>query len=287
MRIKETRDLLDEYGIRLTKSLGQNFLVDENVVEHIVDGAGVTKDDLVIEIGAGAGHMTKLLADTAGYVIALEIDSKLIPLIKGNLSAYGNCKVIHGDALKADFHDIVHHQLPGDKQHLAGNVKVVANLPYYITTPLIMKLLEENDIVKSMTLMMQREVADRMCALPGKKDYGALTLAINYYSVPQKLFDVPPSCFFPRPEVYSTVIHLQRQSKPGVDVKSREMLFKVIKASFGQRRKTLQNGLFNSGVFGKTKQEIADCITACGIDPGCRGETLTLAEFGKLSDKLS
>lgn len=274
--LNETRHLLDKYKVRLKKGLGQNFLIDETVVDRIVEGSGISKDDIAIEIGPGAGSMTRVLAENAGQVLAIEIDGKLLPILHEIVGDYENVTIINEDALKVNIIDI----LP----EVHNTVKVVANLPYYITTPLIMKLLEEQEIVKSMTFMVQKEVADRMCAIPGIKAYGALTLAVNYYSAPQKLFDVPPTSFFPRPEVTSTVIRLDRHEKPPVNVKSKEMLFKVIKASFAQRRKTLHNGLCNAGGFGFGRQQMADLLISCEIDPGCRGETLSLQQFAKIAD---
>jgi len=284
--MKDTRKLLDQFGIRLTKRLGQNFLIDEDVVEHIVEGAGVSKDDLAIEIGPGAGSMTRVLSEYAGEVLAIEIDQKLIPVLEETLADCSNVSVINEDAMKVDFKKLVEEIERDEEIKEPTAVKVVANLPYYITTPIIMKLLEEHAIVTSMTFMVQKEVADRMCAPPACKDYGALTLAVNYYASPQRLFDVSPKSFFPQPDVTSTVIRLDRHAAPPVEVKSREMLFKVIKASFGQRRKTLHNALCNSGAFNLDRAQMAEMLMSIGIDPGCRGETLSLSEFALISNQF-
>ncbi|MEI6602152.1 MAG: 16S rRNA (adenine(1518)-N(6)/adenine(1519)-N(6))-dimethyltransferase RsmA [Clostridia bacterium] len=284
--MKDTRKLLDQFGIRLTKRLGQNFLIDEDVVEHIVEGAGVSKDDLAIEIGPGAGSMTRVLSAYAGEVLAIEIDQKLIPVLEETLADCSNVSVINEDAMKVDFKKLVDEIERDEEIKEPTAVKVVANLPYYITTPIIMKLLEEHEIVTSMTFMVQKEVADRMCAPPACKDYGALTLAVNYYASPQRLFDVSPKSFFPQPDVTSTVIRLDRHASPPVEVKSREMLFKVIKASFGQRRKTLHNALCNSGAFPLDRAQMAEMLVNIGIDPGCRGETLRLSEFALIANQF-
>jgi len=284
--MKDTRKLLDQFGVRLTKRLGQNFLIDEAIVEQIVAGSGVSKDDLAIEIGPGAGTMTRVLSDYAGEVLAIEIDPKLIPVLEQTLADSSNVVVINEDAMKVDFKTLVDNIERDEEIKEPTAVKVVANLPYYITTPLIMKLLEEHDIVTSMTFMVQKEVADRMCAAPSCKDYGALTLAVNFYSKPQRLFDVSPKSFFPQPDVTSTVIRLDRHPAPPVQVKSREMLFKVVKAAFGQRRKTLHNALCNSGAFNLGRAEMAEMLTSIGIDPGCRGETLSLAEFALIANAV-
>ncbi len=285
--MKDTRKLLDQFGVRLTKRLGQNFLIDEEVVENIVAGSGVSKEDLAIEIGPGAGTMTRVLSDYAGEVLAIEIDPKLIPILEETLADSANVMIINEDAMKVDFKKLVDEIERDEEIKEPTAVKVVANLPYYITTPIIMKLLEEHEIVTSMTFMVQKEVADRMCAPPSCKDYGALTLAVNYYAKPLRLFDVSPKSFFPQPDVTSTVIRLDRHLAPPVEVKSREMLFKVIKASFGQRRKTLHNALCNSGAFQLDRAQMAEMLTSIGIDPGCRGETLTLAEFAKIASSIS
>ena len=279
--MRDTRKLLDQFGVRLTKRFGQNFLVDEQVVEDIVEGSGTVETDLVIEIGPGAGSMTRVLSEYAGKVLAIEIDRKLIPVLEQTLADYKNVTIINEDIMKVDLKELINQYV---KESSNTAVRVVANLPYYITTPIIMKLLEEHEIVTSMTFMVQKEVADRMCANPGTKDYGALTLAVNFYAQPVQLFNVMPKSFFPQPDVTSTVIRLDRHASPPVQVKSREMLFKVIKASFGQRRKTLLNGLCNSGAFTLDRQQMSDALLSINIDPGCRGETLSLKEFAELAN---
>lgn len=276
---ENTRNLIRKHNIRLTKSLGQNFLTDENVVKRIVDAAEVCDNDLVIEIGPGVGSMTTELAKRAQKVIAVEIDRHLIPALKENLSEFSNVDIINKDIMKVDIKEL-------QNGAEAANVKVVANLPYYITTPIIMKLLEEDNDIDLMVFMVQKEVAQRMAAKPGGKDYGALSVAVQYYSKPEKAFNVAPHCFVPQPEVDSTVIKLNINQVPPVKLMDKELFFKVVKASFGQRRKTLVNALSNSGNFQKTKDEIKEVLNKLGIDENARGETLSITQFAELSNSF-
>lgn len=275
-----TKELIKKYGIRLTKSLGQNFLTDNNVVSRIVDTAEITKDDMVIEIGPGIGSMTSELASRAGRVIAVEIDKHLIPALKDNLGAFSNLEIINEDIMKVNIKDIT-----DNRQNMS--LKVVANLPYYITTPIIMKLLEEDDDIELMVFMVQKEVAQRMVAKPGRKDYGALSVAVQYYAQPEKVFDVPPHCFIPQPEVDSTIVKLRRNKTPPVILTDKDMFFKVVKASFGQRRKTLLNALANFGALNKSKEEIREILNAINIDENVRGEILSMEQFAALCNEFS
>lgn len=279
-----TKDIIKKYKLRLTKSLGQNFLNDERVVEKIVDSAEVSSDDLVIEIGPGAGSMTKELCKRAGKVVAVEIDRHLIPVLEETLKEFSNLHIINKDVLKVNFKkDIVDFST---ESFTPLSVKVVANLPYYITTPIIMKLLEQNPGIDCMVFMVQKEVAQRMVATPRGKDYGALSVAVQYYSKPEKVFDVPPHCFIPQPEVDSTVIKLQILKKPPVEVMDEGLFFKTIKAAFGQRRKTLLNALSNSGYFTPNKEDMKDILKSIGIEENRRGETLSILQFAQLANLL-
>ena len=284
---QNTIAILKKYDFTFQKKFGQNFLIDTHVLEKIVDAASIGKDDLVLEIGPGIGTVTQYLCEAARQVIAVEIDRKLIKILKDTLSAYDNVEVINEDILKVDIAALVEEKNGGKP------IKVVSNLPYYITTPIIMTLLEKRVPVTDMTLMMQEEVARRMQAVPGNKDYGALSLAVQYYSVPYIVAFVPPNCFMPRPNVGSAVVNLKCHEKPPVEVKDEELMFKLIKASFAQRRKTLQNGLTNSAELDFTKEKITEAILKMqeilGMkqNPLIRGETLTLKEFACLSDILS
>lgn len=273
------RELINKYNIRPTKSLGQNFLNDQNIVEHIVDAAEVGINDIVIEVGPGIGSMTTELAARAGKVIAVEIDKHLIPVLSENLKEFTNVSIINEDVLDIDFKRLLSNEANGfDK------IKVVANLPYYITTPIIMKFLEDNFGIDLMVFMVQKEVADRMGAKPGKKDYGALSVAVQYYSNPTKMFNVPPHCFIPQPGVDSSVIKLDIFDKPPVELENTEFFFKTVKAAFGQRRKTLLNALSNSGCFNQTKEEIREILNSKGIEENQRGETLSIMQFAELSN---
>lgn len=273
-----TREIIDKYGFMFQKRFGQNFLIDGNVVEKIVREAGVTKDDFVLEIGPGIGTMTQLLCENAREVAAVEIDTNLIPILKETLAAYDNVTVINEDILKVDIAALAQEKNEGRP------IKVVANLPYYITTPIIMGLFESHVPIDSITIMVQKEVADRMQVGPGTKDYGALSLAVQYYAKPEIVLNVPPTCFMPRPNVGSAVIRLKKHETCPVDVDDAEFMFKLIRASFNQRRKTLANGLSNSSELRLPKEQIADAIKSLGVSPSIRGEALTLEQFAQLSN---
>ena len=275
---QNTIAVLQRYNFRFQKKFGQNFLIDEGVVRRIIDGADITKEDLVLEIGPGIGTMTQFLAEAASGVLAVEIDRNLKPVLEDTLHEYHNVEIIWGDILKQDLPAVLSEKAAGRK------VKVVANLPYYITTPIIMDLLEQRLEIESVTVMIQKEVAVRMQAAPGTKDYGALSLAVQYYTAPEVIAKVPPNCFIPRPNVESAVIRLSVLKEPSVSVKDEKLLFKIIRASFNQRRKTLLNGLKNSPELDFAGEDIAAAINACGFDPAVRGEALTLAEFAALTD---
>jgi len=284
----DIRELIKKFNIRLRKSLGQNFLTDEAVARRIVDAADVKSSDLVIEVGAGAGSMTLELAARAGRVAAIEIDRHLMPALTENLKEFDNVDIINEDILKLDIKkDIIEATKNRHTGFKAGSVKVVANLPYYITTPVIMKFLEEEPGIDLMVFMVQKEVADRMMAEPGNKDYGALSVAVQYYSKPEKIFDVPPHCFIPKPDVDSTVIRLNIFKTPPVVLADKDLFFKTVRASFAQRRKTLVNALFNSGYFSKDKEQIKEVLKNLGIDERQRGETLSIMQFAQLSNSFS
>ena len=280
-----TREIIKKFNIRLNKSLGQNFLTDENIVKKIVDTVGLSNADMVIEIGPGIGNMTKELCHQAGWVTAIEIDKYLIPALKDNLKGFQNIEIVNKDVMNEDIADIIHRAK--EKGHGSGAVKVAANLPYYITTPIIMKLLESNPGIDAMVFMVQKEVAERMIAKPGGKDYGALTVAVQYYSKPMIEFNVPPECFIPAPNVDSTVIRLDIFKTPPVQLNSQKLFFKVVKASFGQRRKTLVNALHNSGYFIEGKEEIKKMLVNMGIQEKQRGETLSIMQFAELANSFS
>ena len=273
--------VLNKYGFTFQKKFGQNFLIDERVLEKIISAAEVNKDDFVLEIGPGIGTMTQYLAENAREVMAVEIDKNLIPILSDTLSAYDNVSILNADILKVDIAKIVEEKNGGKP------VKVVANLPYYITTPIIMGLFESHVPIDSITVMVQKEVADRMQVGPGTKDYGALSLAVQYYAKPYIVANVPPNCFMPRPKVGSAVIRLERYENPPVTVEDEKLMFRLIRASFNQRRKTLANGLKNSPELDYTKEEIEAAIEALGRGASIRGEALTLEEFAKLADLLS
>ncbi len=275
---QNTIEILQKYNFVFQKKFGQNFLIDTHVLEKIIDAAGVGKEDMVLEIGPGIGTMTQYLAEAARKVVAVEIDKNLIPILQDTLSAYENVKVIQGDILKIDIQKLV------DEENGGKPIKVVANLPYYITTPIIMGLFESNVPIESVTVMVQKEVADRMQVGPGSKDYGALSLAVQYYAEPYIAANVPPNCFMPRPGVGSAVIRLTRHQTPPVNVEEPDLMFKLIRASFNQRRKTLQNGLNNSQELSFTKEQIAEAIAEAGFSPSIRGEALTLEQFANLSN---
>ena len=274
--------VLNRYGFSFQKKFGQNFLIDENVVEKIVRDAGVTKDDFVLEIGPGIGTMTQILCENAREVVAVEIDDKLIPILtEDTLSWYDNVTVIHEEILKLDIVKLANERNGGKP------IKVVANLPYYITTPIIMGLFESHVPLDSITIMVQKEVADRMQVGPGTKDYGALSLAVQYYAKPQILLNVPASCFMPRPNVDSAVIQLTRYEKPPVEVADEHLMFRLIRASFNQRRKTMTNSVGNSPELSVSKEQMAAALEKCGLSATVRGEALNLAQFAELANVLS
>lgn len=275
---QKTIEIIQKYEFAFQKKFGQNFLIDTHVLDKIIAAAGVTKDDCVLEIGPGIGTMTQYLAESARHVVAVEIDSNLIPILKETLGEYENVTVIHDDILKADINQIT-------EQYNSGRpIKVVANLPYYITTPIIMGLFENKVPIDNITVMVQKEVADRMQVGPGSKDYGALSLAVQYYAEPYIVANVPPNCFMPRPSVGSAVIRLTRHKEPPVNAEDPGLMFRLIRASFNQRRKTLQNGLNNSPEVPYTKEQIAEAIESLGLGPSVRGEALTLEQFASLSN---
>lgn len=277
---QRTIEVIKKYEFCFQKKFGQNFLIDGHVLDKIIAGAGVTKDDMVLEIGPGIGTMTQYLAEAAGKVVAVEIDRNLLPILQETLADYDNVKVIHADVLSLDLEKLVQEENGGRP------IRVVANLPYYITTPIIMALFEQHVPLANVTVMVQKEVAARMKSGPGSKDYGALSLAVQYYAEPYIVANVPCNCFMPRPNVDSAVIRLTRYEEPPVQVKDEKMLFKIIRASFNQRRKTLQNGLNNSSELNFTKDQIAAAIAEAGFSPSVRGEALTLEQFAKLTDIL-
>lgn len=275
---KETIAVLQKTNFQFKKQFGQNFLIDSSVLNHILSFADINKDDLVLEIGPGIGTLTEALCEKAGFVMAIEIDDKLIPILEENLSEKDNFKLIHDDALKVDYLSLL------DEHKEFSSVKVVANLPYYITTPILMDLLEKNLPLKSITVMVQKEVALRMKAAPGTKDYGALSLAVQYYSKPDIVQEVPPHCFIPRPNVSSMVIHLSLHEKAPVSVQDPALLFRTIKFSFMQRRKTLVNAL--SSGFHLDKRQLQDLLSSLSYSENVRGETLGLADFALISDGI-
>ena len=276
---KNTIEILQKYQFVFQKKFGQNFLIDTHVLEKIIAAAGVTKDDCVLEIGPGIGTMTQYLAESARHVIAVEIDQNLIPILKDTLSAYENVTVINKDILKVDIQALAQEYNGGRP------IKVVANLPYYITTPIIMGLFESNVPIDNITVMVQKEVADRMQVGPGTKDYGALSLAVQYYAEPEYLFDVPPHCFLPQPKVTSGVITLSRRQVRPWDIRDRDVFFRVVRASFAMRRKKLSNGLASGfAELGKTGAE--EILKECGFPENVRGETLGIPEFGKIANAI-
>ena len=275
---KETIEILQKYHFVFQKKFGQNFLIDTHVLEKIIKAAGVTKEDMVLEIGPGIGTMTQYLCENAREVIAVEIDKKLIPILEDTLSEYNNVTVINEDILKLDIKKLVEERNHGKA------IKIVANLPYYITTPIIMGLFEAYVPIENITVMVQKEVADRMQAGPGTKDYGALSLAVQYYAKPYIAANVPANCFMPRPSVGSAVIRLTLHTDMPVKVRDEKLMFRIIRASFNQRRKTLLNGLNNRGEFSISKEVIAEAIEELGVSPTIRGEALTLDQFATLSN---
>ena len=277
---QKTIETIKKYEFAFQKKFGQNFLIDGHVLDKIIAAAEVTKEDCVVEIGPGIGTLTQYLAEAARNVISIEIDKMLIPILQETLADYDNVTVIHQDVLKTDLRELV-------REHNEGRpVKVVANLPYYITTPIIMNLFESRLPVSSVTVMVQKEVAQRMQAGPGTKDYGALSLAVQYFAVPYIAANVPPNCFMPRPRVGSAVIRLTRHEKPPVEVADEQAMFQIIRASFNQRRKTLVNSLHNSPQISKTKEEILRALEQMGLPQTVRGEALTLEQFAALTNLL-
>ena len=277
-----TKQILEKYGFSFKKSLGQNFLIDTNILRNIVEFAGVTKETGAIEIGPGIGALTEQVAKRAGKVVAFEIDQRLLPILDETLAPYDNVQVIHQDILKADVKSVLEREFAGFNE-----LKVVANLPYYVTTPIIMKLLTEQLPLTSITVMLQKEVADRMAAKPGTKDYGSLSIAVQYYTIAETVMIVPKTVFVPQPNVDSAVIRLTVREKPPVAVKDETFFFEVVRASFAQRRKTILNNLTSGLPSGKEKKaEIEQALAESNIDPRRRGETLSIEEFGLLSDKL-
>ncbi|MBO4981145.1 MAG: 16S rRNA (adenine(1518)-N(6)/adenine(1519)-N(6))-dimethyltransferase RsmA [Lachnospiraceae bacterium] len=277
---QNTIEVLQKYHFNFQKKFGQNFLIDTGVLERIMDTADITEQDCVLEIGPGIGTMTQYLAERAREVVAVEIDRALIPILEDTLSAYHNVTIINADILKVDISKIAEEKNGGRP------IKVVANLPYYITTPIIMGLFESNVPLKSITIMVQKEVAERMQVGPGTKDYGALSLAVQYYAKPRIVANVPPNCFIPRPNVGSAVICLTRYEKPPVQVQDEKRMFALIRASFNQRRKTLVNGLGNAGELQLSKERILAALDEMGLPSTVRGETLTLEQFAVLSNLL-
>lgn len=274
-----TMSVLQKYNLTAQKRYGQNFLVDSNVLNKIVESAGITKEDTVLEIGPGIGSLTQYLCESAKNVICVEIDTKMIPVLEETLSEYENVRVINEDILKVDMNSLI-------KESGAGKIKVVANLPYYITTPIIMGLLEKEADIDSITVMIQKEVALRMQEGPGSKDYGALSLAVAFYSDANIKMTVSPNCFIPRPNVDSAVIRLDVLDEPKVSVKDKDRMFRIIKGAFEQRRKTLTNALSHSSAFKTDKSNVEKALLEMGKSPGIRGEELTLEEFAHLSDIL-
>ncbi len=277
---RNTVEIIQKHGFIFQKKFGQNFLIDTHVLDKIIQAAGITKDDFILEIGPGIGTMTQYLAEAAGKVCAVEIDRNLIPILEETLAGYDNVTIINEDILKVDVAALA------KKENGGRPIKVVANLPYYITTPIIMGLFESKAPVESITVMVQKEVAERMKSGPGSKDYGALSLAVQYYAEAYLVANVPPNCFMPRPKVGSAVIRLTRHREPPVEVADEALLFQVIRASFNQRRKTLQNGLGNSAGLSVTKEDVAKVIEDMGLPPTVRGEALNLKQFAELANRL-
>ena len=277
---KNTIEVIQKYGFNFQKKFGQNFLIDTHVLDKIIEESGITKDDCVLEIGPGIGTMTQYLCENAREVIAVEIDKALIPILEDTLSAYDNVTVINDDILKVDVQKIV------DEKNGGKPIKVVANLPYYITTPIIMGLFESHLPLKSITIMVQKEVADRMQVGPGTKDYGALSLAVQYYAKPEIVANVPANCFMPRPNVGSAVIRLTKYEEPPVFVENEEFMFSLIRATFNQRRKTLVNAIGNAPNLNITKDMVAEVLSEMGESATVRGETFTLEKFAEFSNKI-
>lgn len=277
---KKTIEVIQKYNFDFQKKFGQNFLIDSHVLEKIIEAANITKDDFVLEVGPGIGTMTQYLSEHARQVMAVEIDHNLIPILEDTLSGYDNVEVLNADILKVDIGKIAQEKNQGRP------IKVVANLPYYITTPIIMGLFEKNVPMDSLTVMVQKEVAQRMQAGPGTKDYGALSLAVQFYAQPYIVANVPPNCFMPRPKVGSAVIRLTRYQDMPVKVNNEKLMFTIIRASFNQRRKTLQNGINNSSALHFSKEQVVEALNKMELSPTIRGEALSLEQFARLSDLL-
>ena len=277
---QRTIEVIKKYEFCFQKKFGQNFLIDGHVLDKIIAGAGVTKDDMVLEIGPGIGTMTQYLCERAREVVAVEIDKNLIPILSDTLKNYSNVTVINEDILKLDICKLAEEKNQGKP------IKIVANLPYYITTPIIMGLFESHVPIDSITIMVQKEVAERMQEKPGSKEYGALSLAVQYYAKPEIVANVPPNCFMPRPNVGSAVIRLTRHEKPPVEVEDEKLMFRIIRASFNQRRKTLANGLNNSPEIHLPKEVIQESIVSLGVPENIRGEALSLEQFAELSNEI-
>lgn len=279
---EETKFIMKKYGITANKKLGQNFLIDDNAIEAIVNSSKITKEDLVIEIGPGLGTLTKPLLENAGKVICIELDTRMIEILEDRFKLFDNFELINNDVLKVDLNKLISE----NKNEEIKYAKVVANLPYYITTPIIMKLLEDRLDIESITVMIQKEVADRLVAKPGEANTGAITYAINYYTNPSRIYEVDKTSFIPAPEVNSTIIKLDVLKETSVKVKDEELMFKIIKSAFMQKRKTLLNGLTNSNIFGN-KEKIEKMLTELNIDLKIRGEKLTLEKYAQMADYLT
>lgn len=279
---EDTKFIMKKYGITANKKLGQNFLIDDKAIDAIVDSSKISKEDLVIEIGPGLGTLTKPLLESAGKVICIELDTRMIEILEDRFKLYDNFELINNDVLKVDLNKLISE----NKHETIKHAKVVANLPYYITTPIIMKLLEERLDIESITVMIQKEVADRLVAKPGEVNTGAITYAINYYTKPSRIYEVDKTSFIPAPEVNSTIIKLDVLKTPSVKVENEELMFKIIKSAFMQKRKTLLNSLTNSNLFGN-KDEIEKILQEFNIDLKIRGEKLTLAEYAQIADYLN
>ena len=277
---KKIKEIMSRHGFKISKSLGQNFLIDRNILERIIKIAEVTKEDCIIEIGPGIGSLTQYIAEAAGSVVAVEIDKTLIPILRDTLKDYANIEIINEDILKIDLHKLIGERFQNQK------IKVVANLPYYVTTPIIMKFLEEKVPIESLTVMVQKEVARRMQAEPGTKDYGSLSIAVQYYSEPDILLNVPPSVFIPQPNVESAIIKLEILKEPKVYVQEEDLFFALIKDAFGKRRKTILNAL-NTGDLKLDKNLLKEILYESNIDENRRGETLTIEEYALLSNNLA
>lgn len=281
--LEETRFILKKYNIRANKNLGQNFLIDKDAINKIVDSADITDQDLVIEIGPGLGTLTEFLLEKAKKVICIELDTKMINILEDRFMLYKNLEIINEDVLKIDLKQLIKKEKENNN---LSNVKIVANLPYYITTPIVMKLLEEKLDIESITIMIQKEVADRLIEIPGGKNSGAITYSVNYYAIPEAITEVPNTSFIPEPEVTSKVIKLVIRKNPPIIVNNEELMFKIIKSSFMQRRKTLLNALVNNGIF-KNKEDATKVLKELDFDINVRGEKLTLEDYAKIANILS